>query len=193
METKRGLIHADEVWSFPEPPKVFLTDIRPLCVHCHDAKDYADLLRRIREGKSKASMASTVMEHYCRINACSRDEFDEDVKAALETKREIEERYSWGFKNPPEVDYGRWDRPADIPRLTDSDKRRIKLAFADRDEPIIVGSRRLNSYASAIRWVQSIPLTQRSGIIAAIIDVADEEREDDEVMFERDEGIEFQS
>jgi hypothetical protein len=75
-ETKGGFIHADEVWSFPEPPKVLLIDIRPLCIYCHEAKDFGDLLRCIREGKAKASMVSTVMEHYCRINACSRDEFD---------------------------------------------------------------------------------------------------------------------
>jgi hypothetical protein len=189
-ETKRALIHADEVWSFPEPPRVILTDIRPLCIYCHDAKDYADLLRRIREGKTKASMASTAMEHYCRINACSRDDFDEDVKAALATYREVDKRYGYDLR-APEVDYGRWDRPADTPRLTDAEKRH-KLAFAGRDEPIIVGPTNLKTHASAIRWLQSIKLDERGKIIAAIIDFVDEEREDDEVMSERDEGIEFQ-
>lgn len=192
-ETKGGLIHADEVWSFPEPPKVLLIDVRPLCIYCHEAKDFGDLLRRIREGKAKASMASTVMEHYCRINACSRDDFDEDVKAAFATKGEVEKRYGWGLKGAPEVDYGRWDRPADIPRLTDAEKRQIKLGFAGRDEPITVGSTNLKTPASAIRWLQSIKLDERAKIIAAIIDTVKEEREDDEVMSERDEGIEFQS
>lgn len=194
-ESKQGLIHADEVWSFAEPPKVLLTDIRPLCVHCHEAKDFGDLLRRIREGKARASMTSTVMEHYCRINGCSRDDFDEDVKAAFAMKNEVEKRYGWGFKwlkGEPEVDYGRWDRPADTPRLTDVEKRQIKLAFAERDEPITVGSTTLKTHASAIRWLQSIKLNERAKFIAAIIDTEEEEAEDDEVMSERDEGIQFE-
>jgi hypothetical protein len=192
-ETDRRLIHADEVWSFPESTKVILTDVRPLCVYCHEAKDYADLLRRIMRGKARASMTSTVMEHYCGLNACSRDDFDEDVAAAFKMMNELERRYFYGIKGSPEVDYGRWDRPADTPQLTVAEKRQIKVAFADRDEPITVGLKSLKTYASAVRWLQSVTLKERSEIIAAIIQFVEEGLDDDEIIKERDEEIEFRA
>jgi hypothetical protein len=190
-ETNRGLIHADEVWSFPGFPKVVLIDVRPLCVTCHEAKDYAELLCRILNGKASASRAAKVLAHYCDVNGCSTGDFDEDVKAALEAKSNIEKLYRWGFNGGVEVDYGRWDRPAETPRLTDTEKRRMKNLFVDRGEPIVVGDKSLNSFAQAVKYLQSLPLNQRETVMSEIEDVVASERDDDDVITERDEGIQF--
>ena len=190
-ETKRGLIHADEVWSFPGFPKVVLVDVRPLCVTCHEAKDYAELLRRILTGKASASRAANVMNRYCDLNGCSAGDFDEDVKAALGAKNHVEKLYQWGFNGGIEVDYGRWDRPAETPRLTDSEKRSMKNIFAHRDEPIVLGGGSLNSFAQAVKYLQSLPLGQRESVMSEIEEAVASERDGDDVVAERDEGIQF--
>jgi hypothetical protein len=190
-ETKGGKIHADEVWSFPEPPKVVLIDIRPLCVNCHEAKDYADLLRRIMTGKASASRTSAVLSHYCDVNGCSVEDFDKDVKAAFVAQREAEARYHYGFNLNVEVDYGKWGRPADAPLLTPKEKKLVKQLFYDRDDPIFIGERSLSSFAAAVRYLQSLKLDQRDISIALMQEEVANERDDDEVMSERDDGIDF--
>jgi hypothetical protein len=188
---KRSLIHADEVWSFPEPPTVVLTDIRPLCVNCHEAKDYAELLRRVIQGKASASRSLLVIRHYCEVNNCSTDDFDSDFKAAREQCLEIEKRYGWNLTTKPTIDYGQWDRSPKRPRLTDIEKAAVRKLYRDRDDEIVVNDRRLPTFGAAIRYLQSLTLDLRAQQIAAMQDAVNEECESDDPMTERDEGVQF--
>ena len=108
---ERRLIHADELWDFPGPPHVRLVEIRPLCVYCHDAKDYWHLLLRVQSGIAVARLAGVVQDHYCNVNSCTPDEFSEDYKLALTQKRKLEELYGNGYDRVVEVDYGKWMPP----------------------------------------------------------------------------------
>lgn len=188
-ETDRKLIHADEVWSFPEPPRVILVNVRPLCVRCHEAKDYADLLRRIKQGLAGASRAELIINHYCQINECTPNDFNVDLKIAFAAKKDLEERYNCNCR--VEVDDDCWGRPTDKPLLSKNQKQQLKSVFEYMDEPIIVRNVRYSSYNSAVRQLQSLPVSLRSSIITEIIDTAENDRGESEAMSERDEGIEF--
>jgi len=190
-KTKRAIIHADEVWSFVKPPGVLLADVRPLCQDCHEAKDFGELLRRIARGDGSASRTIRVISHYCAVNDCSTDEFDEDFKAASLRCREIEKLYGWNLKGDVVVDYGLWDRPADTPRLGQREKELLKRLYVDRDEPIIVGNKSLGTFSVAVRYLQSLPLQDRTGVIAALTEAAREDLEDDEPLIELDEGVQL--
>ena len=175
---ERRLIHADEVWTFPEPPKAMLVNVRALCTRCHDAKDYAGLLRRIRDGASNQRLAKTVRDHYCMINGCSDAEFEMDFQAAGQAVNDLETLYGMNLK--PEIDYGRWARrtprptrsprppasrpaarrlpPATTPRplLTPAEKYKLHEAFDRAGGPILIGSICLKSHKAAVRYLQSL-------------------------------------
>jgi hypothetical protein len=121
---KRGLIHADEVWEFPEPPRIVLSNVRPLCVYCHEAKGYDHLLRLIGDGTCAAERAASVQEHYCRINNCTPAEFSEDFRAELTKKRRLEELY--GPNALLEIDYGKWTPPRRPPKLTSEQRKKTR-------------------------------------------------------------------
>lgn len=187
-ETNRSLIHADEVWSFPEPPKVVLIDVRPLCVYCHEAKDYGEFVSRIKLGEAGAG-AETIAEHYCKVNGCTRDEFNADLEAALAAKRELEDLY--GCNCDVQIDYGSWSRPADRPRLSEVLRRKLKSLFDAQDGPVIVGETRFSDYRSAVRQLQALPLDRRAPVIDELIKALESVWDEDEVMAECDEGIQW--
>lgn len=62
---ERRLIEADEVWAFPGSPRVELSDVRPLCTRCHEAKDFAVLLVLIASGIKRKERGDEVKKHYC--------------------------------------------------------------------------------------------------------------------------------
>ena len=190
-ETKRGIIHADEVWSFANPPTVVLVDIRPLCVNCHDCKDYCDFLRRVSQTKASTSRSISIIEHYCAINSCNYFDFDEDFKLAMARKNFIEATYGWNFKKHVIVEYGKWDRALDKPRLSDPEKVLIRSLYKDRDGEILIRGKSLGSFAAAVRFLQSIQLADRAAIIQEMQDFVREEYDDDEVLSEADDGIQF--
>lgn len=159
--TKRSLIHADEVWAFPSPKLVILSDVRPLCVECHDAKDYADLLRRIMTGKASPSRSPSVIRHYCETNGCSLDDFDTDYRAALLRKQEIEQRYGWNIGRDVVVDFGRWDRPAERPRLSQAERAFVRTMYNDGYGPLVVGGQTLRTFGAAVRYIQALRLEDR--------------------------------
>jgi hypothetical protein len=190
-ETKRSLVHADEVWSFPGSPIVHLVEVRPLCVDCHDAKDYADLLRRVMVGKASASRSLSVIFHYCRINNCDLTDFDNDFRAALIRRQEIEALYRYNFDRKLAVDYGKWDRPPETPRLNPQAKAMLRSLYKDRDEPIVLGERSLSSFGAAVRYLQSLSLESRAAALRGMVDAVSEERDEEDPLVESDEGVQF--
>ena len=185
---KRGLIHADEVWSFPAPPKVKLMDVRPLCVFCHEAKDYAHLRELVRMGAKHKRRETQIKEHYCGTNGCSEKDFDKDFEIALAAKRELEESYNPNCR--VEVDYGEWGRPREKPRLIGSERQLLKQVFEVCDEPFILEGRKFSNYCSAVRTLQSIPLDQRQLIFTKMRYMLEDDSDDDAIV-ERDEGVQF--
>jgi hypothetical protein len=182
---ERRLIHADEVWRFPGPPHASLINIRALCVYCHDAKDYGNLLLRIQWGVAAARLAGVVQKHYCKINGCTAEEFDADYKSALEIKHKLENSY--GYNCAVEVDYGKWTpppRPPKLPSLTRRQRQLVRALYKgeapveldrngdpigggswERDDPIVVRDRELNGFAVAVKFLQSLPLEEREAVI----------------------------
>lgn len=156
---ERRLIHADEVWVFPSPPRVVLADVRPLCTKCHEAKDFAQTLVLIAAGVRDKGREAEIRRHYCEINGCSERDFDAHFEAAEKTKRELEEQY--GCNNIPEVDYGQWSRPRDKPRLTAAQQRTLRAAFEAHGEVMLANGRYYRRLNAAVRALQEIPLDQR--------------------------------
>jgi hypothetical protein len=186
---KRRLIEADEVWLFPGPPHVTLIDVRPLCTRCHAAKDYAQLLRLVRSGSASKRREEEIKAHYCAVNACSEEQFAMDFKVALSRQKEIEDRYNPNCR--PVVDYGRWGRSPDKPRLSFSERAMLKHLFDSLVEPIFVDTYKFSNLRSAVRTLQSIPLAQRGIILAELTNHLTDE-EDDDPITERDEGVQFE-
>jgi hypothetical protein len=185
---KRNLIHADELWSFPEPPKVILKGVRPLCIRCHDAKDYAHLLSLIQSGARPKRAEAETKSHYCVVNGCSEVEFDEDFRSALALKREIEKLYNPNCRVV--VDYGEWGRSQDKPRLSNDERIQLRRALEVLDTPIFIRGRRLSGYQSAVRTLQSIDINERRAILGELQGYVTEEG-DDEPIIERDGGIQW--
>lgn len=193
-EEQRSLIHADEVWAFPGPPKVILADVRPLCVYCHEAKDYADLLRRIQLGTAGPSRSDLVMTHYCSVNGCGEDDFQADIAAATVKVWELENLY--GADPVLEIDYGRWARPAHRPQMSAVQKRALRELFAKNDRLIYLDGIRLVNYASAVARLQSLSLNERGAALAELLGMDgnnfDDDFDDDDILTERDEGLQWE-
>lgn len=175
---QRRLIHADEVWVFASPPHVALVDVRPLCVRCHEAKDYSYLLDLIAYGDKPKLRDAEIRKHYCDVNACTNEEFDADFAQALATKRDVEERY--GPNCRPVVDYGRWARSKEKPRLTPEELRLLRSFTDDLDEPVFIARRKFKNFGSAVRTMQSIPLSDRRAVFAEMESFLDRDDEDGE-------------
>lgn len=188
---KRSLVHADEVWEFPGHPRVILADVRPLCVDCHEAKDYAELLRRVGLGKASASRSLRVIAHYCDVNGCSTSEFDADFKDALRRMQDLDRQYHWNLNKDLQVEYGRWDRPADKPRITRDQTRFLRELFQDREEPIFLGDRPLANFGAAVRHIQSLSVSERKACFSQMADEAGYDFDPEEPILESDEGINF--
>jgi hypothetical protein len=188
-EEKRSLIQADEVWSFPSPPNVTLVDVRPLCRRCHDAKDFAHLLNRIRSGHPSPEREGIVRQHYCELNGCSEGDFTEDFQRALAAKNAVEDRYTRHCR--PIVDYGLWGRPPEKPFLTDEQKELMRRFCEALDEPVMIHGRKFSVLASAVRTLQNLSLDERHLIFAEAQDYLDDMAPDDPLI-EVDEGVQFQ-
>lgn len=208
---ERRLIHADEVWHFPSPPRAVLIEIRALCVYCHEAKDYGNLLLRIRSGVAAARLAGIVQEHYCKINGCTAEEFSSDYKSALEIKDKLEKLY--GYNCAVEVDYGKWtpsSRPPKLPRLTPRQRQIVRALYKgeapveldrdddpigggswERDDPIVVRNRQLNGFGVAVKFLQSLPLEEREAVIEEMKQYVENEDDydDDSWIYEHNEGL----
>lgn len=174
---ERRLIHADEVWVFPDAPHVTLIDVRPLCTRCHEAKDFSHLLNLIAYGTKQPQRETEIRQHYCEVNGCKVDEFNADFDRAFAIKRAIEEDY--GMNCCPVVDYGRWARSPDKPRLTEAERRLIRKVLDFRDEPIEISGYTFKTYGSAVGKLQSIPIDLRPAIFAKIESLLDGEDEED--------------
>jgi hypothetical protein len=209
---ERRLIHADEVWRFPGPPRAVLSEIRPLCVYCHEAKDYGNLLLRIQRGVAAARLAGIVQEHYCKINACTSEEFSEDYKIALEAKENLEKLY--GVNCAVEIDYGKWTpppRPAGLPKLSHSQRNTVRSLYkgeepgeldrdgkpiswvsGEREEPIVVRDRELSSFGAAVRFLQSLPLKERDAVIEEMKQYieSEDDYDDESWIVEHNEALE---
>jgi hypothetical protein len=103
-----------------------------------------------------------IRKQYCHVNGCTHEEFESDFAQAKAKKLELEELY--GYESPI-VDYGRWDRPKEKPRLTGQERmllRRVINTFA----PLEIRGRRFSTYGLAVRTMQSIPLDKRAPFFA---------------------------
>lgn len=169
---ERRLIEADEVWAFPGAPRVELVDVRGLCTRCHEAKDFAVLLVLIESRTKREERADEIRRHYCQVNECTEDDFNADFQRASQVKRALEEAY--GMNGRPTVDYGRWGRPADFPRLTRDEQQLLRKVFEIQDE-VFVGSRMRRTYSSAVAAIQATPLDQRGAIFSEIESHLDED------------------
>ncbi|HVH76626.1 MAG TPA: hypothetical protein VM755_17045 [Stellaceae bacterium] len=186
----RGLIHADEVWEFPGPPKALLTEVRPLCVYCHEAKDYYNLLIRMQNGIAAARLAGIVQEHYCKTNGCTEEEFSADFKAASAEKQRIEKLY--GYNCAVEVSYGKWTPPERPPGLKIPERQAVRTLFVResaieydkagepigggtwyREDPIKVRDREIGTFSAAVRWLNSLPPEERAAAIQEMQDAAE--------------------
>jgi hypothetical protein len=176
---ERRLIEADEVWAFPGAPHVKLVDVRGLCTRCHEAKDFAVLLVLIERGIKRKERADEITRHYCQVNGCTEDDFNADIAQASQIKRALEEAY--GVNCQPVVDYGRWGRPADFPRLNDNEQKILRKVFEIHDE-VFVGNRIRRSYSSAVTAIQGTRLDERAAIFREIESYLDEEEGDFEMF-----------
>jgi|CXWL01.1.fsa_nt_gi hypothetical protein len=176
---ERRLIEADEVWVFPGAPRVELVDVRGLCTRCHEAKDFAVLLVLIESGTKRKERADEIRRHYCQVNECTEGVFNADFEQASLIKRALEEAY--GMNCQPVVDYGRWGRPADFPRLTRDEQRVLRKVFEIHDE-VFVGRRIRRTYSSAVTAIQATPLDQRAAIFREIESDLDDEDGDFEMF-----------
>ncbi len=177
---ERRLIHADEVWDFPGPPNVTLIDVRPLCTRCHEAKDFSHLLDLIDYADKQTLRDAEISKHYCEVNGCTEEEFKADFDQALAIKHALEKAY--GRNCSPAVDYGRWPRSPDKPRLSESERRLLKKVFDFLDAPIEIPGHIFRTYKSAVPKLQAIPIDKRPAIFAAIESCLDEDDEDFEMF-----------
>jgi hypothetical protein len=98
-------IDAHEVFEYLDDGTILLAGIQLLCKRCHDCKHFDQLLSMEKAGIREAGRAETVIEHFCRLNGCSRAEFEDSLETSRRRSEELRRRY--GSDVPPaQVDYG---------------------------------------------------------------------------------------
>lgn len=184
-EEARSIIHADEVWAFKAPASVTLADVRPLCVRCHEAKDYAELVRRSFAGAAAANRTLVAMRHYCQVNECSAETFYLDYAAARKAVKALETAF---LGNNVQVDYGSWDRPAELTRLTPHEDLRLKALFDVLTDPVEYQGHTISTYPLAVRFLMTVRVPDRQAFFDYLGECVCEQYEDDAPLMERDEA-----
>jgi hypothetical protein len=87
-------IDAHEVFQYPANGAVRLVRIQLLCKRCHDCKHFDHLVRLEAEGIREGGRAGVVIDHFCRVNICTKKKFYDHLTESLRYKRKLELRYS---------------------------------------------------------------------------------------------------
>jgi len=98
-------IDAHEVFEYPDDGRIRLVGIQLLCKRCHDCKHFDQLLAMEKSGVRERGRSETLIEHFCRVNRCSRVEFGDNLQTSRRRSEELRKRYG---SNPSadQVDYG---------------------------------------------------------------------------------------
>jgi hypothetical protein len=101
IETEARLIHAHEVYSFPNPETVRLERVAFLCTRCHDAIHF----ERSRN-HCQAPYLQTLTNHYCEVNGgLSEEDFQQDIADTFNKMVSLRKFYG-GPSARPSMDYG---------------------------------------------------------------------------------------
>lgn len=123
VETEARLIHAHEVYSFPDPDIVRLERILFVCTRCHDAIH----LERTRH-RCGLPYVRVIEEHYCKINGVTKDDLIADYGHAIQRGFAIREFYG-GAGATPKIDFGSYQSGVDATL-----KRKRTRSPADEDD-----------------------------------------------------------
>lgn len=138
METEPRLIHAHEVYSFPNPDTVRLERILFVCTRCHDAIH----LQRTRS-RCGSPYIQVIEEHYCKVNGISEDALIADFKRMVQRSCAILEFYG-NAGATPKIDFGSYQSGVDAtlkrkrPRVSDDDDADFEM-YPDHECPWDMG------------------------------------------------------
>lgn len=107
VESEARLIHAHEIYSFPDPQIVRLEKIAFICTLCHDAIH----LERTRFRCGPEYIAK-VEAHYCEVNELSMDDLKLDYAETVRHSAALRAFYR-GPEARPRLDYGPYQAAAD--------------------------------------------------------------------------------
>ena len=124
VETEPRLIHAHEVYSFPDPDSVRLERILFVCTRCHDAIH----LQRTRK-LCGPPYIHAIEEHYCKVNGISEDDLIADFRHAVQRGFAIREFYG-GAGATPKIDFGSYQSGVDATLK----RKRTRLSADDDDD-----------------------------------------------------------
>jgi hypothetical protein len=102
-EPARGRLHCHEQWSYDDATGVqSLVGLTALCARCHDIKHLGSLMARVEDGKASLSAA---VRHFCRVNGCTVETFDDHVRAVV---AQWEERSRRQWRVVSRIDFAGW-------------------------------------------------------------------------------------
>jgi hypothetical protein len=86
-------MRSSEVFEYGGDGIVRLLRIQLLCKRCHDCKHFDHLLRMENSGSREKGRSELIIEHFCRLNACSNAAFEQHFAASERVRWELERKY----------------------------------------------------------------------------------------------------
>ena len=98
--------HGHEVWGYIEKAKIGiakLAGIEIVCGPCHYAHHWGFTQALVGEGKMEDSSKQALIEHFLKVNQCTRSDFDRhalDTLAEWKRRNRLKWRVDWGAYEP---------------------------------------------------------------------------------------------
>lgn len=97
-------LSAHEEWEFDtesQPPTATVANIRFVCWHCHACEHFPHTLLLVRSGALSEQAVEDTIEHFCRVNKATKQQFAKHLQAAVKEWARLSE---FNFR----VDFGKF-------------------------------------------------------------------------------------
>lgn len=102
-------VNCHEVWEYQDRGKKHiqhLKEFRTLCDQCHDIKHWGRTVSLVHQGKLLTSYLEELTKHFCEVNNCSIEDFNNHKVVAGERwlkRSRYEYKINWGKLAPDKV------------------------------------------------------------------------------------------
>lgn len=114
-DTRGVVLHAHEIWEYDDRKRVQkLVGFICLCEDCHAIKHWGRTTAMANAGKLPRDYVEELKKHFCKVNNCSRDDFENHVvqSMAMSHKRNRKiYKIDWGIFHPEKIK-DRWRKQA---------------------------------------------------------------------------------
>lgn len=91
-----GRLYCHEIWDYDDTAHVArLTGFRPICDACNAVTHWGRTSNMVKGGELRPTALEETIEHFCRVNNCSRETFEAHEKEAIARWRQRSKWTDW--------------------------------------------------------------------------------------------------